>query len=500
MDQKMQILDWIVLGAYALGMLTVGWYFSRKTKTSEDYMLGGRKMKPWTVGLSFFATLFSAISYLAVPGETIKYGPMMLCRLAAYPLIFLVVGWFLIPRIMKLKISSAHELLEVRLGPSLRILASLLFLAMRLIWMSVIIYMCAVKVIVPIMGWSEDAALWVSIVMGIITVIYTSMGGLRAVVLTDTVQTFVLFGAAILSIILIGRELGGLGAFLPAARPDSWIEWKFFDTNPGARVSFLSVSLSTFCWWVFTAGSDQMAIQRYLATRNTKAARQVLRTSIVCDILVAVLLTILGFGLLGYFHANQHLLPRGEAITDCADKLFPHFIVIGLPVGITGLVIAGLLAAAMSSLSSGVNSACLTISKDFISRFRKKKISESAQIKLAKVVSLAVGVVVVLLSLVVCNIKGNLLELTFKTCNLLTAPLFVPFFMALFVRRATEFGTFVGTLASVTVAVMVSFSTEIFARPISFLWIMPVSFVAGVLVSTLLSLLWPNKRNRLGGE
>ena len=153
-------LDWIIVILYGIGMLAVGFYFSRKNKSSDDYMLGGRNMKSWRVGLSLFATLFSAVSYLSLPGEMIKHGPMIWCLLAAIPFIYIIVSYLFIPFIMKLKISSAYELLETRLGKKNRILASVYFLIMRFVWMSVIIYMCADKVIVPIMGWSESTALW----------------------------------------------------------------------------------------------------------------------------------------------------------------------------------------------------------------------------------------------------------------------------------------------------------------------------------------------------
>jgi SSS family solute:Na+ symporter len=491
----MQTLDWIVIAVYGLGMLAVGLYFSRKTKTSEDYMLGGRKMKSWAVGLSFFATLFSSISYLATPGEVIKYGPIIFSGIAMFPLVYLLVGWFLIPKIMKVKVTSAYELLETRLGPSVRILASFLFIFMRIIWMSVMIYMCSVKVITPVMGWSQDAALWVGIIMGVVTVAYTTVGGLQAVVLTDVVQTFILFGAAFVSIGLIAKSLGSINAIFPHHYPSSWLEWKFFGT--GSRVSILTAFVSMLTWFVFTAGSDQMAIQRYLSTRDVKTARGVLLVSLIADTLVSLLLIGLGLGLLAYFQANPELVPEGGSIADCADRLFPHFIVIGLPAGFTGLVIAGLLAAAMSSLSAGVNSSCLSISRDFVARFRKNELSESAQIKLDKGISVGIGIVIVLLSLVMGKIRGNLLELTYKTCNLLTAPLFVPFFMALFVRRATEFGTFAGTIASVIAAVLIGFSAEFFGKGISFVWIMPGSFVAGVLVGMIFSFLWPNKNKPL---
>ncbi|MBN2456261.1 MAG: sodium/solute symporter [Sedimentisphaerales bacterium] len=485
MKQTMQPLDWVVIGVYGIGMLIIGWYFSRRTKTSEDYMLGGRQMRSWMVGMSLFASLLSAVSYLAWPGEMLHYGPMLFCQTLSHPLTFIVVGWFLIPAFMRTRVSSAYELLEIRLGPSVRILASILFLTMRLIWMGVIIYVSAVKVIVPIMGWSDEAAIWVSIVMGVITIIYTSMGGLRAVVLTDVIQTFILFSAAIGAIILITSDLGSVTAWIPKKWPDGWLGWTFFDTK--VRVSFLTTFISGFSWWVCTAGSDQMAVQRYLATRDAKTARKTLLTSLICDATVGLFLAIIGLALLAYFQVHANLLPEGQTITSYADRLFPHFIVTALPAGITGLVIAGLLAAAMSSLSSGINSSSLVISRDFISRFSKKEIAESAQVKLNKIISVGIGVIFVLLSLLVSKVKGNLVEVSSKTVNLLVAPLFVPFFMALFIRRATAFGTFIGTIVSIVVAVSIGFSSELFGRYVTFLWIMPGSFIAGIFVSTVLS-------------
>jgi len=478
-------LDWIVIIVYGIGMLLVGFYFSRTNKSSDDYMLGGRQMKSWRVGLSLFATMFSAVSYLSLPGEMIKHGPMIWSMVAALPFVYVIVAYFFIPFIMKLEITSAYELLETRLGLRNRLLAASFFLIMRFVWMAVIIFMVAEKVIVPIMGWPEQTALLVSIVMGVITVIYTSSGGLRGVVLTDVVQTFVLFGGTILAIVLIIKQLGSVSAIIPSQWPEQWGGWVFFDTK--VRVSFLTAFIATFSWYVCTAGSDQMAIQRYLATKDVKAARRMYLSSLVSNLLVSFLLAVLGLALFAYFKMHPELLPSGASIIDGADLLFPRFIAIGLPAGISGLVIAGLLAASMSSLSSGINSSALSIINDFIVRLRKKNVTDAEKLKLAKIISVCIGVVIVLLSLVVGNISGNLLELTYKTINLLVAPLFVPFFMAMFVRQALPTGTFIGTLVSCIVAALVGFSQEIFGVTISFLWIMPASFLAGVIVSVALS-------------
>jgi len=455
-------IDWIVIAAYALGMIGVGWYCSRRATTTEDYLLGGRAMKPWAVGLSLFATLLSTLSYLAVPGEMIKHGPMIASQIVVFPFIILAVGWFLIPRIMRLNVTSAYEILEMRLGVWVRLLGALFFLSMRLMWMSVIIYATTSKVLIPMLGWGESATPYACAVLGIITVMYTSMGGLRAVVITDVAQTFILLGGAVLAIVLI----------------TAWFD-------PGSRVTVAATFVSVFAWYVCTAGSDQMAIQRYLATRDAKAARSMFNTSMVCNALVLVLLSILGFALLAYFQAYPDRLAEGQTIAESADQLLPRFIVIGLPKGVSGLVVAALLAAAMSSLSSGINSSCSVITVDFVDRFRAADSPETDHVRLAKSVSWLVGVVVIALSFGAGMVSGNLLEVTFKIVNLLVAPLFVLFFMAMFVPWANSFGTLLAGAASSAVAVGIAFHGLL---GLQFLWIMPGSFVAGIVVGMLASL------------
>ena len=488
--QRMAGLDWWVIGAYALGMLLVGWYYSRRTKTTEDYLLGGRKMRPLAVGLSLFATMLSTISYLSRPGEIIKHGPMVLFGIASYPFIAAVVGWLLIPFFMKLRVTSAYEILERRLGLGARMVGSGIFLALRLMWMAVIIYATTSKVLVPMMGLDDSATPYICAVLGFITVIYTSMGGLRAVVFTDVVQTLILFAGAILTMVLITVHLGGVGAWWPTEWAAHWQKpaWGY---DPTVRISFVGIVIANFAWWVCTAGSDQMAIQRYLATRDAKAARRVLFTSLTSSALIGIFLSVVGLALLAYFQANPHFVPDGHTIVTDADRLFPRFILIALPAGISGLVVAGLLAAAMSSLSSGVNSSSSVITVDFVDRFRRKaKLSETEHVRLAKWMSVFVGVVVVFLSSFVGVVQGNLLTVAYKVVNLLTAPLFGLFFMAMFVRWSTGFGSLVGSVVGVGVAVTISYWEELTgAKGISFIWAMPLSLIAQVAVGSLVSLL-----------
>jgi SSS family solute:Na+ symporter len=488
---QLAALDLAVIAVYALGMLSVGWYYARRTKTREEYLLGGRAMRPLAVGVSLFASLMSTISYLAWPGEVIKNGPMYISSLLAYPLIGVVVGWLMVPFIMRMKVTSAYEILELRLGPEVRTVGSLLFLLLRLLWMSVIVYAATTKVLVPLLGLDPRTTPIVCGLLAVVTVVYTTMGGLRAVVITDLIQSAILFGAAIATVVTITVSLGSVGAWWPSQWQAHWPE-PCYGYDPEARVTLFNAVLATFTWYVCTSASDQIAIQRYLATRDAKAARTVLFTSLAADGLVSLLLAAVGFSLLAYFQAHPGLLSDAQAALNDSDKLFPLFITIGLPTGLSGLVVAGLLACAMSALSAGVNSTSSVIAVDFVDRFgnRRENASEADRVKLVKWISVLVGVAVVSLSLLVNMVHGNLLDLCFKVVNLFTAPLAGLFFLAMFVPWAKAFGALIGAACGVITVVAVTYWKELTGtQGISFLWAMPLSLAVEVGVGALVSLI-----------
>ena len=517
-------LDWAVILTYGIGMLVVGWYFSKRTRTAEDYLLGGRSMRSGPVGLSLFATLLSTITYLALPGEMIKYGPVILWSIISIPIAYVVVGYMLIPVFMRLRITSAYEILEERLGLQVRLIGAVIFLMTRLLWMSLIIYLTAQKIVVVMMGWDESVGPWVMVVIGLVTVVYTSMGGFRAVVFTDVIQSFVLLGGAILSIVLITVKMGGL-SWWPTEWSPNWGHQPFFDFDPHVRVTVVGSIVFMTVWWICTAGSDQMAIQRYLATRDVKTARRAFLVTGLSNVVVTFCLASLGFALLGFFRANPGLLAPGMSIDQAstADIVFPYFIVRFLPAGITGLVIAGLLAAAMSSLSSGINSSCSVISEDFIKRIWKRpqrsqshpskgamhtappapdelqRAEDSTQhtsdVRQNRIIAIMSGLVAICLSVFMGKVPGNIMEVTVRTNHVFVAPLFGLFFMALFVRFATPFGTACGALAGCLVAVVIAYWDIITGDPstrLSFQWISLVSLFVNLAVALPIS--WISSR------
>jgi len=481
-------IDWLVVVLYGLAVLGLGFYCSRKQTSTEEYFVASRGMSPFVIGISLFATLLSTISYLAVPGEMVKHGPMILCGLVSIPIAYVIVGYAVIPRLMRLRITSAYEILEERLGVSIRLFGALIFIAIRFVWMGVLVYMAA-KATAVMLGLGEQSVPWIILITGLVAVAYTTLGGLRAVVITDVFQFFLLAGGVVLTIVLISVRMGGVGAWWPTSWAPNWDVQPFFSFDPHVRVTVVGAVLAQLVWRVCTAGADQVAIQRYAATADAKAARRSYLVNALAGFVVLLLLAAAGFALLGFFQATPHLVPDGMTLIGNADYLFPHYIANFLPVGVSGLVVAAMFAAAMSSLDSGINSVTTVLMTDFLDRFRRGQPSEEQHVRTAKYFVLFIGLVVVLISSQMGRIPGNFLEVTKKTCNLFVAPLFGLFFMALFVPFATPFGTACGATYGLVTAVLVGFWDVITGRPaLSFQWINVWSLAANLVVGVALSL------------
>jgi SSS family solute:Na+ symporter len=250
------------------------------------------------------------------------------------------------------------------------------------------------------------------------------------------------------------------------------------------RTTIGNAMVMLMVWFICTNGSDQMAVQRYLSTKDLRAARYTFGISLIATFVVKIFLAVVGLAMIAYFTANPHFLDDGQSITGQADRLFPKFILIGLPVGISGLVASGIFAAAMSSLSSGLNSSSSVINEDILKRLIPRLVSANP-LRQVKKISVLVGIIAILLSLVIGNVQGNLLDVVVKVVNLLVAPLFVLFFMAIFVPFATSKGTIIGGLASVAMAIVAAFWQFM---GITVLWIMPSALFVGIVVGVIASL------------
>lgn len=483
------IIDWIIVIAYLLSMLLIGYFSSRKNKTAEDYILGGKTMNPFMIGISIFATLFSTLSYLSYPGEMIMYGPVFLAGILALPIANWIIGKFLIPKFMQTNVKSAYEILEINLGINTRKLAVGFFLILRFLWMTTIVYATVEIAMVPILNIDRSLVPYISIALSILTVIYTSMGGIKAVVRTDVAQSFIMFFGLILTIIFIISKLAPDQSIL---NPSIYAHWESvsFGIHPTKRMTVGNIIILILVIQVCTAGSDQMAIQRYLSTKSSKDAASSYNISLWGGGLIKVLLAMAGICVMAFFFYNPEIMGNSGTIYEYADSLFPLYVRVGLPPGLTGLITAALLAAAMSSLSSGLNSSSTVILEDIIKKGRKKRGQVSSDDKrdltVIKKISFILGISVALSTFFLPYITGNLFDLIQKVVNLVVAPLFVLFFMALFVPYATDRSSVLAGLSSLAIAVLISFF-ELFG--ISSLWVTTFSLAGGITFGILFSLI-----------
>lgn len=451
----LQLLDWALIAIYAASTIALGYYFSRQQTSTKEYFIGSGNMSPLLIGVSIFATLLSTISYLSMPGESAGKGPVNLLALLGYPLVYLIVAYGLLPVYMRHRVTSAYELLEEKLGLEIRLLGASMFLLLRVVWMTLLVYLAA-KAMIVMMGIEPKYIPVVVLVTGAVSIIYTSLGGLRAVVVTDFMQTVLLFGGALLVIAMVTFEMGGFGWF-PSEWQPNWDRQPFFSFDPQTRVTVVGTFLATTVWMVATIGGDQTAVQRFMSTRDVASARWALAIQLMVGSAVAATLYLVGFALLGYFRQHpEHL--AGLTIEGHADDLFPRYISYHLPVGVSGLVVAAMFAAAMSSIDSGINSITAVVMTDFMDRLGMKAKDEKTHYRRAQFLALGVGVLVVLGSFSMKYIEGNITEVTGKTVNLLTTPIFALFLFALFVPFATQTGVVIGTICGTATGVLISFS------------------------------------------
>lgn len=487
MSKGLHWIDFVIIAAYAVGMLGVGWYFSRKRATRDEYFTGGRGMNPVLIGISLFATLLSTISYLSKPGEIIKNGPYTFTAVIAIPIAFVVVGYWLIPVFMKFRLTSAYELLEKKLGISSRLIGASMFILLRLMWMAVLLNFAAGALLV-MLGVDEKWLFPVTALIGMIALVYSSLGGLRAVVVTDLIQFILLLGGAILGIVIVSVRLEGLNWF-----PTKWDpEWKVqpvFSLDPYLRLTVIGVIVSQTLWTICTAGGDQTAIQRYMATSDASAARKSYLVNSIVTLVSSVVLALVGLALMAYYRQFPGDFAEGQNAISSADKLFPYFISHQLPVGISGLVVAGMFAAAMSSVDSGVNSITAVVSSDFIGRFRKTEKEERREVIQARWIAVGVGALVIAATTLIEHLPGNLFVVSKRATDLFVTPIFTLFFVAMFVRNATAAGANAGALCGFLSAALIAFWNPLVdsERALSFTWISPIALTVGITVGYVVS-------------
>lgn len=478
---RLNALDIAVVIVYLAAMSLIGLYFSRSQRSREDFFLGGRGMHWILVGGSL--SLFSTISFMAIPGEMIRYGLGFFIVYPFVPLVVPVINRIVLPVLMRLKITSAYEYLGQRFGVRVSKVSEYAFAFKTLIWMGAIIYTASLAV-------SEVTGLNIFLlitVIGIVTTFYTSAGGLRSVIWTDFIQTALFTGCALIIPIYVAFAIGSgpLGwweSFSQAGRT----EIVHFSSDPTVRVTTVGKMASVMFYFICTSTSDQMIVQRYLSTPSLKDARRSVWVFMLSNLTSIAFLVVCGLALFAFYH-HQSGLPMEEfqtSIATMADRAMPQFIVQELPHGISGLIIAGLLAAAMSGISSGMNSISSVVIGDLSGRFSNIPLLQRPLVleRVTGVVISGLGIALAVgITLAMRDTNWNLIELSGRLVNLFVGPLAVLVFGGILLKRADAFSAIVGFIVSVLTSISVGFGTSIFGseQNISFTWIIPSSFLTG---------------------
>ncbi len=482
-------LNYVILFVYLTAMVTIGILMAGKQKTTEDYFLAGRKMPWFIVAMSMFASLTSAISYMGHPGTAYKENIALIAMAPAGLLAVPVLILIFFPIYRRLNITTSYEYIFHRYGPAARYAVSGLFMAGRLGWLAVVIYAPALALSV-VTGINVYFAI---ILMGVLATAYTVVGGLAAVLWTDVIQFVILVGGAIWIAInlLIGVD-GGLPEIMNiAGRTD---HLNVFDW----RVSlFEMTALAALLVYTFKqmndAGTDQVTIQRLMATPDLKSMTRAAVTSALLDMFMLGLLLFLGIGLFAWYQQHPGTLPLQMAQVN-QDRILPYYIIHNLPNGVSGLLITGIFAAAMSSMDSGINSLSAVVVNDFIKPLRTTQRTEAQDVKLARILTLAVGAFAMGLAFYVSTIQ-QILRASAQFMGLFAGPILALFLMGMLGRRAHFRGWLAGTIPAVLItyfgAIRHTWMVGGQQVQVHFIYYFPICFGITLVIGYIASLLIP---------
>ncbi len=467
--EGLQLIDFLGVLVYLLVTAGIVAWSSWRQKDTEDFFLGGRRM-PWmAVGLSLLATLMSSISYMGVPGEMIKNGVAMFAQYMALPFSMTVVLFVWMPFFMRLRFTSAYEFLEVRFDPTVRTVGSLLFLFLRLGWMSMVMYVGSLALtqmvasLVPaemhdpvasLFGSADSPLLrdtfiyWIILAVGVSATIYSTIGGIKAAIWNDVLQSIMLFGGAAVTLLYVMWTTGtGPSDWWRIASENSSNHTKpiFFSMDPTIRMTMVTAAVLNFSWTICTHGSDQVVLQRYFSTTSLKSARKSYLVNALTDLTIGVLLALSGLALLAFYLQNPTYLPKGifetvggETVVKQGDKVLPYFFAHQLPAGIGGVILAVLLCDAMQTLVSGVNSISAVFTEDLFARISKDKNNSFTDLGLAKILTVIVGLFVTCTGAGVAYIAQssgkNIIDMMAPVFNMFLGPLASLFLIGLFLK------------------------------------------------------------------
>ncbi len=374
-----RFLDILSIFLYLFSMGWMGYYFSKRNNSTEEYFLGNRSFPGWAVGLSMLGTSISSITFLALPAAAFILDWRMLVPNLTLPLIAIIAVTVFIPLFRRGRATSAFEYLEARYGPLARLYAAISFVFLQVIRLGTILYLVSI----PISILTGVNILWVIIIGGVFIAFYTVAGGIEAVIWTDVIQTIILLAGGLLSIGYVLYDVpGGLSKIIHVALVNNkfYLGDMHFDFS---RRTFWVMLILGIYGWLNEYSSNQNVVQRYLAAASDREAKKATLLCAFMSVPTWTLFFFIGTCLFVYYK----IFPDPVIAHLEADQVFPHFILTRIPAGIAGFIIAAVLAAAMSSLDSSINAVATISVVDFFKRYSRQEHSDVYYLKLARILS-----------------------------------------------------------------------------------------------------------------
>lgn len=476
----MRTLDLTILLAYLVGTVLFGAWFSRSQKDVKDYFTSGHNVPWWAIMGSIVATETSTVTFISVPGFAYNANFTFMQLVIGYMIGRIVVTVLFVPMYFRGELLTVYQLLGQRFGGGVRRLASTLFLVTRSLadgfrLFATGLVLAALLLAMPGMeemarGWFPSldpkfAILIVSVlVMGVATIVYTYLGGMAAVIWTDVIQLVIyLAGALIAAWILLDKIPGGWNEVAQVADAAGKFNWFDFSATMTKSYTFWSGVIGGAFLTTATHGTDQLMVQRYLCSSSTRQARVALLTSGAVIFFQFILFLVIGVMLYVYYtgHAQAEIASftlNGKLQT---DRIFPHFIVTHLPAGVVGLVIAAIFAAAMSTLSSSLNSSSATAVGDFYIPMTGGRKSDRHYLNVSRLLTAVWGVVQIAVAFAAIKLSSRVVDEVLGIASFTNGVILGVFFLGTFTKRVGQAAAFAGIVAGAALMLWVKLRTGV---------------------------------------
>lgn len=460
MNYQLGTVDTVILILYGLVMLAMGIYFMRKTKTSQEFMVAGMGIPSWAAGIAVMSAYTSSISYIAVPGKAFddNWHPIL------FALTALPVAWFVtkyvIPHYRKNNIISVYQYLEEKIGGWGRIYASFSFVLFMVGRTAVILYLSSLLLTSFV---DVDIRLLI-VIIGILTIAYTLMGGMEAVIWTDVLQSVIMVGGLLFSAYILTTEV--------FSKPDFLIQNAFDASKFSLGDTSLSLSSRTI-WVMIIYGvtenirnlmADQNYTQKYSAVSSEKKAKRSVWIAMLIYLPLTAIFLYIGTAMFAFYSGGGHTL---DTSIIRGDEVFPFFIATELPVGLKGLIIAAILAASMSTVDSALNSSATVLYLDYYKKFFKPDASEKSSIGFLRLMTIVWGIFGVLFGLLMINAKSAL-DIWWQISGIFGGGILGLFLLAIFNVKLKNWQGIVSVLFSILIIIWGTFMRNL---PGKFAWL-----------------------------